>query len=213
MERIVAGLQQRRVPSARSGFSRTTRPVTRSCPTSSASCSRLRRRRSSRADRRFPRLHAEPACRGSLPPHARGVRRPDDGVPQVGPRSGGGRLRRITNGAAKRPRARDRDRSMVFEFGISPRSPRLERCVPTTTRCPRRRSVSGDSEQARLTDHAYGEAQRLVLEASRDARSRRRGAAREGDPRSLRARGAGRGRQAGVALLGDDRHRSRPADA
>ena len=87
------------------------------------------------------RLHAEHARRGSLPAHARGVRRPDDGLPAPAAppsrsSSGGSRTApRTTSSASRRSRARWSSSSAC------PRSRRRARCAPTTTRSPRRRSA------------------------------------------------------------------------
>ena len=66
-----------------------------------------------------------------------------------------------------------------------------------------------DNEQARLTDHAYDEALRLLAEAPRRARPGRRRAAREGDARPRGAARAVRRRRARVALVRRGRRRPR----
>ena len=100
MERIVAGLQQRRVvsekreadPRVPRGRSRAHVPPRRRAVPGSEGDDRLARTGA--------RLHAQPACRGSLPAHARGVRRPDDGLP----RAAGPRRRSSSDGSRTAPR-------------------------------------------------------------------------------------------------------------
>ena len=102
---------------------------------------------------------------------------------------------RITNGAANDlERVTEIARSMVFEFGMSEVAPsrtmRADNYALSETKRLR------DSEQARLTDHAYEEAKRLLLK-HRATLDRGCGSAPgEGDARPLRTRGAARGRRA-----------------
>ena len=109
MERIVAGLQQRglgegeahpRVPRGRAR--RHVAPRRRALP---------RAEGDDRLARPSARLHAEHAGRGPLPAHARGVRRPDDGLPRR-PRRRADRLRADHERRRERPRARDADRPL-----------------------------------------------------------------------------------------------------
>ena len=116
---------------------------------------------------------------------------------------------RITNGAANDlERVTEIARSMVFEFrhvrGGAVADVRADNyALSEETKRLR------DSEQARLTDHAYEEAKRLLLK-HRARSTGLRGRSWKGDARPLRARGAARRRGARVALVGDRRHRPRP---
>ena len=107
---------------------------------------------------------------------------------------------RVTNGAANDlEKVTELARSMVFEYGMSEvvtsRTMRADNyALSEETKRLR------DSEQARLTDHAYAEAVRLLDEAPAVARPRCAGAAREGDARARRSRGSPRGHGRGVAL-------------
>ena len=116
---------------------------------------------------------------------------------------------RITNGAANDlERVTQIARSMVFEYGMSEVAPSRTMRADNYALSEETKRLR-DSEQARLTDYAYEEAQRLLHEAPRAARPRRGGAAREGDARPLGARGAACRRNAGVALVRDGRHGAR----
>jgi cell division protease FtsH len=69
---------------------------------------------------------------------------------------------RVTNGAANDlEKVTELARSMVFEYGMSEGSSR-GRCAPTTTRSPRRRSACATRSRRACTDDAYAEAVRLI---------------------------------------------------
>ena len=94
---------------------------------------------------------------------------------------------RITNGAANDlERVTEIARSMVFEFGMSEVAPSRTMRADNYALSEETKRLR-DSEQARLTDDAYEEAQASAAQAPRRARSRRPGAAREGDARPLGA--------------------------
>ena len=91
---------------------------------------------------------------------------------------------RITNGAANDlERVTEIARSMVFEFGMSEVAPSRTMRADNYALSEETKRLR-DSEQARLTDHAYAEATAPARQAPRGARPRRDGAAREGDARS-----------------------------
>ena len=91
---------------------------------------------------------------------------------------------RITNGAANDlERVTEIARSMVFEFGMSEVAPSRTMRADNYALSEETKRLR-DSEQARLTDHAYDEALRLLVKHRVGARSRRDGAPREGDARS-----------------------------
>ena len=120
---------------------------------------------------------------------------------------------RITNGAANDlERVTQIARSMVFEFGMSEVAPSRTMRADNYALSEETKRLR-DSEQARLTDHAYEEATPPAGEASLGPRPRRDGAPREGDARSPRARGASRRRRAGLAFVRDRRHGARSPDA
>ena len=120
---------------------------------------------------------------------------------------------RITNGAANDlERVTQIARSMVFEYGMSEIAPSRTMRADNYALSEETKRLR-DSEQARLTDQAYDEALRLLLKHRSPAGSRRRGAARAGDARPSRAGSAALGRQGGVAVVRDRRHRARPAHA
>ena len=118
---------------------------------------------------------------------------------------------RVTNGAANDlERATDLARAMVFDYGmseiVSSRTMRADNyALSEETKRLR------DAEQARLTDEAYDEAMRLLTKYRAAARPGRPGAARARDARPRPARRAPRRRAARVQELGDDRHRPRRA--
>ena len=105
---------------------------------------------------------------------------------------------RVTNGAANDlEKVTELARAMVFEYGMSDvataRTMRADNyALSEETKRMR------DSEQARLTDEAYAEALRLIAKHRDAARPGRRGAAREGDARPRRAARALRRRGARV---------------
>ena len=87
---------------------------------------------------------------------------------------------RITNGAANDlERVTEIARSMVFEFGMSEVAPSRTMRADNYALSEETKRLR-DSEQARLTDHAYEEAKRLLVKhratstASRRRSSRRR---------------------------------------
>ena len=81
---------------------------------------------------------------------------------------------RITNGAANDlERVTEIARSMVFEFGMSEVAPSRTMRADNYALSEETKRLR-DSEQARLTDHAYDEAQAAAAQASRRARPRRR---------------------------------------
>ncbi|HJS49056.1 MAG TPA: hypothetical protein VJ745_01935, partial [Gaiellaceae bacterium] len=70
---------------------------------------------------------------------------------------------RITNGAANDlERVTEIARSMVFEFGMSEVAPSRTMRADNYALSEETKRLR-DSEQARLTDHAYSEAQRMLL--------------------------------------------------
>ena len=117
----------------------------------------------------------------------------------------------VTNGAANDlERVTELARAMIFEFGmgdeVSSRTMRADNyALSEHTKRVR------DEEQARLTDHAFEEAMRLLDEAPPLARHRRRRAAREGDAHAPRARGASGRRSGGVGRVRARRHAAGPS--
>ncbi len=69
---------------------------------------------------------------------------------------------RVTNGAANDLEKVTSSRGRWSSSTAWARAPRRARCGPTTTRSPRSRSGLRDGEQTRLTDVAYSEALRLI---------------------------------------------------
>ena len=116
---------------------------------------------------------------------------------------------RVTNGAANDlEKATEVARAMVFEYGMSNATASRTMRADNYALSEETKRLR-DQEQARLTDEAYAEAMRLLQKhrAVLDRIAQR--AAREGDARQGRARRAGRRGRARVALLRDDGHRSR----
>ena len=96
---------------------------------------------------------------------------------------------RVTNGAANDlEKVTEIARAMVFEYGMSEVAPSRTMRADNYALSEETKRLR-DSEQARLTDDAYEEAQRLLLKHRAVARPGGAGAAREGD---ARARGAAR---------------------
>jgi cell division protease FtsH len=96
---------------------------------------------------------------------------------------------RITNGAANDlERVTEIARSMVFEFGMSEVAPSRTMRADNYALSEETKRLR-DSEQARLTDYAYEEAKRPSREAPVGSRPRGGRAPREGDPGPRRARG------------------------
>ena len=120
---------------------------------------------------------------------------------------------RITNGAANDlERVTEIARSMVFEFGMSEMAPSRTMRADNYALSEETKRLR-DSEQARLTDRAYAEAKRLLLK-HRAVLDRVAQALLERetlDRSELEALLVGR--RTGVALVGDDRHGARSAHA
>ena len=113
---------------------------------------------------------------------------------------------RITNGAANDlERVTDLARAMVFEYGMSEATPSRTMRADNYALSEESKQLR-DSEQTRLTDDAYEEAQRLLAKhrAALDRLAQR--AARQGDARARGDERAPRRRRARVAGFGDDRH-------
>ena len=95
---------------------------------------------------------------------------------------------RVTNGAANDlEKVTQIARAMVFEFGMSEVAPSRTMRADNYALSEETKRMR-DSEQARLTDHAYEEATAAPAQAPRPARPARRDAAREGDDRPRRVR-------------------------
>ena len=89
---------------------------------------------------------------------------------------------RVTNGASNDlEKVTEIARSMVFEFGMSEASPSRTMRADNYALSEETKRMR-DSEQARLTDHAYEEALRLLVK-HRASLDRLAAAAREGDAR------------------------------
>ena len=116
---------------------------------------------------------------------------------------------RVTNGAASDlEKVTQIARAMVFEFGMSEVAPSRTMRADNYALSEETKRMR-DSEQARLTDHAYEEALRLLGKHRVTPRPARRGAAREGDDRPGRVP-RDDGRPASRVPLGRDRrHRPR----
>ena len=115
---------------------------------------------------------------------------------------------RVTNGAANDlEKATEVARAMVFEYGMSNATASRTMRADNYALSEETKRLR-DQEQARLTDEAYAEADAAAAEAPPRARPDRGGAAREGDARQGRAGRAGRRGRARVALVGDDGHRA-----
>ena len=108
---------------------------------------------------------------------------------------------RVTNGASNDlEKVTEIARAMVFEYGMSEASPSRTMRADNYALSEETKRLR-DSEQARLTDHAYEEAQRLLDQAPCLARPARRPAARARDAlagRAPRVAGHDRARVAGV---------------
>ena len=119
----------------------------------------------------------------------------------------------VTNGAANDlERVTDLARRMVFEFGmgegVASRTMRADNyALSEHTKQVR------DQEQARLTDHAFGEAIRLLAKHRASLDRHRARAAREGDARPRGAPGGARRGSERVELLRCGRHAARGRDA
>ena len=116
---------------------------------------------------------------------------------------------RVTNGAASDlEKVTQIARSMVFEFGMSDVAPSRTMRADNYALSEETKRMR-DSEQARLTDHAYEEALRLLGKHRVTLDRLASGAAREGDDRPGRVpRDDGRPPRR-VALGGDRRHGAR----
>ena len=116
---------------------------------------------------------------------------------------------RVTNGAANDlEKATEVARAMVFDYGMSGATASRTMRADNYALSEETKRLR-DHEQARLTDEAFAEAQRLLLKHRAAARPGRAGAAREGDAGQGRARRAARRRRGRVALVRDGRHGSR----
>ena len=116
---------------------------------------------------------------------------------------------RVTNGASNDlEKVTEIARAMVFEYGMSEASPSRTMRADNYALSEETKRLR-DSEQARLTDHAYEEAQRLLIKHRASLDRLAAAAARARDAESRGAAGAARRHRAGVTVVRDDRHRAR----
>ena len=201
LERVVAGLQQKKVLTEKE------RRILAYHEGGHALMSHLMGARDGAAEgddrlaRRRARLRVPSARRGSLPAHEGGAHRPDDRRARR-PRSRGGRVR--SRHERRRERSREghrRSRARWSSSGAWRTACRRARCAPTTTRCRRRRSGSATPSRPASRTRAYEEALRL-LQKHRAPLDRLAAALLEqGDARSGRGARAAGGRRAGVARV------------
>ena len=116
---------------------------------------------------------------------------------------------RVTNGASNDlEKVTEIARSMVFDYGMSEASPSRTMRADNYALSEETKRLR-DSEQARLTDHAYERGAAPPHQAPRNARPARCAAARAGDAEPRRAARASRRDRAGVALVRDCGHGAR----
>ena len=117
---------------------------------------------------------------------------------------------RVTNGAANDlEKVTEIARAMVFEYGMSEASPSRTMRADNYALSEETKRLR-DSEQARLTDHAYEEAQRLLVKhrASLDRLAAQLLEKRDAEPRGA-VRAARRTIEPESRVVRDDRHRAR----